>query len=205
MAADDAQRGDPGAGAFRQEILDAIAELLRNHTVSELRIADILKAAKVSRGTFYFYYASKEDAFAALLDQVYARLIPAFERLFADPAARSAATVREGITEWVSFSETDTGILRSALEEWPRHVGLREVHLAAQARLAGAMRRALEADRKAGLAPAGVASATLASALAWTLERAWYEALVDPDPAHDVAAVGRALAATIGSALYGRD
>ena len=76
------------AGAFRQEILDVLGQLLREATLDDLRIAQILTAAKVSRGTFYFYYASKEDAFAALLDQVYARAVPAFEALFADPARR---------------------------------------------------------------------------------------------------------------------
>ncbi|MGQ0624920.1 MAG: hypothetical protein ACT4PP_09795, partial [Sporichthyaceae bacterium] len=82
--------------------------------------------------------------------------------------------------------------------------GIREIHLAAQRRLAAAVSRAIEADRKGGVAPGGMASATLASALVWTLERAWYEARSDPDPVHGLPAISAALAATIESAIFGR-
>lgn len=195
-----------GNGAFRQEILDAIARLLTGTSLDALRIAEILRAAKVSRGTFYFYYASKEDAFAALLDQVYARAVPAFEQLFADPATRRPPALGKAIGAWLAFPDTEAAVIRTAVEEWPRHPAIRQVHLAAQRRLAGAIKKALDADRRAGVAPDGIAAATLASALVWTTERAWYEALTVGEehvPAR-VVAVTEALGSTIEAALYGR-
>jgi len=195
-----------GQGAFRQEILDAIARLLGDLTLDELRIAAILRAAKVSRGTFYFYYASKEDAFAALLDQVYARLVPAFEQMFADPATRRPPALAPALASWLGFSQLEAGVIRTAVEEWPRHGGIRDVHLAAQHRLAGAVKHALDADRRAGVALAGIPSATLSTALVWTMERAWYEALTARQGAApaDVAAVIEALGTTVSAAMYGR-
>lgn len=191
------------AGAFRQEILDALGRLLQSSTLDELRIAQILKAAKVSRGTFYFYYASKEDAFAALLDQVYARAVPAFEALLDDPAQRRAPQLREGIARWLAFSDGDAAVFRTAIEEWPRHAGIREIHLGAQRRLSGAVTKVLEEAQKAGGSSVGVPAATLGSALIWTLERAWYEAGADADSPTAQADVNAALAATIESAIYG--
>jgi AcrR family transcriptional regulator len=191
------------AGAFRQEILDALGRLLRESTLNDLRIAQILKAAKVSRGTFYFYYASKEDAFAALLDQVYARAVPAFEAMLADPAQRRPPRLRESIARWLSFSDGDAAVVRTAIEEWPRHAGIREIHLGAQRRLSGAVTKVLEAEHKSVGASLGVPEATLGSALIWTLERAWYEAGTDADSPGALADVNSALAATIESAIYG--
>ncbi|MBA3744361.1 TetR/AcrR family transcriptional regulator [Sporichthya sp.] len=191
------------AGAFRQEILDVLGRLLRESTLDDLRIAQILKAAKVSRGTFYFYYASKEDAFAALLDQVYARAVPAFEALFADPATRRPEQLREGIAGWLNFGDGDAAVFRTAIEEWPRHAGIREIHLGAQRRLSGAVTKRLEDERKNLTSTLGVPAATLGSALVWTLERAWYEAGTDADSAHGLADLNAALAATITSSIYG--
>lgn len=195
-----------GEGAFRQEILDAIARLVRANSLDSLRITEILREAKVARGTFYFYYSSKEDAFAALLDQVYARLVPSFERLFTDAANRRPELLRKALEEWLTFTDPEVAVVRTAIEEWPRNEAIREVHLAAQRRMAGAIRKALDADRKTGTAAPGIASATLAAALVWTLERAWYEALQAPRTGTeaDVVAITEALAATIGAALYGR-
>jgi AcrR family transcriptional regulator len=191
------------AGAFRQEILDALGRLLQESTLDELRIAQILKAAKVSRGTFYFYYASKEDAFAALLDQLYARAVPAFEALLDDPTRRRPPQLREGIAGWLNFADGDAAILRTAIEEWPRHAGIREIHLGAQRRLSGAVTKVLEDEHKGVGASLGVPAPTLGSALIWTLERAWYEAGTDADSPGLQSDVNRALAATIESAIYG--
>lgn len=191
------------AGAFRQEILDVLGRLLRESTLDDLRIAQILKAAKVSRGTFYFYYASKEDAFAALLDQVYARAVPAFEAMLAEPASNRAPHLREGIAAWLNFGDGDAAVFRTAIEEWPRHAGIREIHLGAQRRLSAAVTHLLEEENKNVTSSLGVPAATLGSALIWTLERAWYEAGTDADSAHGLADLNAALAATIESAIYG--
>ncbi len=191
------------AGAFRQEILDALGQLLRSATLNDLRIAQILQAAKVSRGTFYFYYASKEDAFAALLDQVYARAVPAFEALLADPISRRPPQLREGIAAWLAFGEGDAAVLRTAIEEWPRHAGIREIHLGAQRRMSDAVTKLLETERRSTTPDLGVPAATLGSALVWTLERAWYEAGTDADSPQNLGDVNAALAATIESAIYG--
>ena len=50
---------------LRETILDALAQLLERGSFAELTVADILAAAAVSRGSYYFYFDSKHDVLAS--------------------------------------------------------------------------------------------------------------------------------------------
>src|SRR5436190_23480770 len=52
---------------LRQEILAATEKLLEEQRFDELAVADILKAANVSRSSFYFYFESKHAVLAELV------------------------------------------------------------------------------------------------------------------------------------------
>ena len=58
----------------RAALVDAAAELWRDRTVDEVKVAEICDAAQVSKGLFYFYFDSREalaaDLFAADTDLV---------------------------------------------------------------------------------------------------------------------------------------
>jgi hypothetical protein len=123
--------------------------------------------------------------------------------MLADPARCRPPQLREGIAGWLRFDGGDAAVLRTAIEEWPRHAGIRDIHLGAQRRLSDAVTRVLENAHKSVGASLGVPPATLGSALIWTLERAWYEAGTDADSPDLQADVNAALAATIESAIYG--
>ena len=64
MARPAARRDRPSRGEaqrdLRRAILDATERLLLDHRFDELRVADILSAAKVSRASFYFYNTRAE-------------------------------------------------------------------------------------------------------------------------------------------------
>lgn len=53
----------------RQRILDAAAPLIHRQGFNHTSIQEILQAAGVPKGSFYFYFKSKEDLGLALIDQ----------------------------------------------------------------------------------------------------------------------------------------
>ena len=52
------------------KLLDAAAKTLATRSYHTLRVDDIVRAAKTSHGTFYLYFANKEDLLRALLSEV---------------------------------------------------------------------------------------------------------------------------------------
>ncbi|MEV0839769.1 helix-turn-helix domain-containing protein [Actinocatenispora sera] len=64
-----ARRDDPAASApeLRERVLDALRDLLQERTFESLSVAEIIAAARVSRASFYFYFAGKQAALAELV------------------------------------------------------------------------------------------------------------------------------------------
>ncbi|MCW3015097.1 MAG: putative TetR family transcriptional regulator [Solirubrobacterales bacterium] len=195
---------DTEEGGARAAILAATERLLQTQALDELSVAQILTEASISRATFYFYFASKDDAFIALLTSFMEGYVPRFEAIMGDAQRRrDPELLREDIAQWLSIEPPHQVIVRSAVEEWPRRPELREVYLAGQRRLSKALARAIDKDRRAGVAVASIPSAQLAAAWMWTMERAWYEAVGGATHLRDVPAVRDALAATLVAAVYG--
>lgn len=58
----------------RNEILQAALELFGRNGYHDSHISDIIKEAKIARGTFYLYFESKNAIFLELLDRMLAEL-----------------------------------------------------------------------------------------------------------------------------------
>src|SRR5215470_389383 len=54
----------------RQRLLDAGVEVFATRGYHTARVDDIVKVAETSHGTFYLYFANKEDLFRALAEDV---------------------------------------------------------------------------------------------------------------------------------------
>jgi TetR/AcrR family transcriptional regulator len=54
----------------RKQIFDACVEEFSQHTFSEASINQIIKAANISRGSFYQYFSDKEDCYMYLLGEI---------------------------------------------------------------------------------------------------------------------------------------
>src|SRR5205807_5070434 len=54
----------------RRNLLDAGAQVFATKGYFATRVDDIVKVAKTSHGTFYLYFANKEDLFRALAGEV---------------------------------------------------------------------------------------------------------------------------------------
>ena len=65
------------ANKRRERIIDAAWKLFREEGFAETTINDILKEAEISKGTFYYYFRSKDDlldTLSEILDREYERL-----------------------------------------------------------------------------------------------------------------------------------
>ena len=65
------------AGEIREKIIDTSWELFRRKGFGETTINDIIREAGISKGTFYYYFRSKDnllDTLSEILDREYERL-----------------------------------------------------------------------------------------------------------------------------------
>lgn len=141
-------------------ILDALSSLLADHSMGEVSIDDITKAAGISRTTFYFYFPSKPAVLAALLERV--------GESFADNHA------------WFSTDGPDVEGLRAqtarAAEIWLEHTPVLKCTLASgsdyepleafleqtRERFVSGLAAKITRDQRAGTAPRGVSPRALA-------------------------------------------
>lgn len=82
----------------RRKLLVAAEEAFAAKGYHATRVDDIVKAAHISHGTFYLYFANKEAVFGALTETVAAELATAGERL---PALRPGPDGAEAVAQWV--------------------------------------------------------------------------------------------------------
>ena len=79
------------ASGIRERIIDTAWRLFHENGFSETTINDIIREAEISKGTFYYYFRSKDnmlDTLSVLLDAEYERLaeeipedMPSFDKL----------------------------------------------------------------------------------------------------------------------------
>ena len=111
------RRGAPLGGDLREAILAATADLLGERNFSDLAVGDILTAAGVSRGSFYFYFDSKHDVLAELVRRAVAEGHAAAAPWLAQPDDPAAA-LRAGITAGAALWQASAPILRAIVENW---------------------------------------------------------------------------------------
>ncbi|HEY4716517.1 MAG TPA: TetR/AcrR family transcriptional regulator [bacterium] len=61
-----------------QLIINAAKKIFAKKGYDRSKVSDIVKAAKIARGTFYIYYGSKKELFEKLLDELMGRVIANF-------------------------------------------------------------------------------------------------------------------------------
>jgi TetR/AcrR family fatty acid metabolism transcriptional regulator len=64
-------------GARRAKLVSAAATLFARQGVANTAVSDIVKAAGVAQGTFYLYFASKDDAVLAVVERIADQIIDA--------------------------------------------------------------------------------------------------------------------------------
>ncbi|WP_312033612.1 MULTISPECIES: TetR/AcrR family transcriptional regulator [unclassified Rhodococcus (in: high G+C Gram-positive bacteria)] len=183
-------------------ILQAVNDLLQEHTLDELSVAQILERADASRGTFYFYFGSKDDAFVALFKEFAERIASGFE-LLVQVDRNDPARIRDLVADWLDLDEATLAVARNAVHEWPRRPELRRHYLDTMTRMTSALQTMIEADRAAGIAVDGPPAAAFAAVCMWTIERTVAGAMAKEEHLEDLGAVTKLLGELLVSAIYG--
>jgi AcrR family transcriptional regulator len=96
-----------------RKLLDAGVKVFSSKGFHATRVDDIVKVAKTSHGTFYLYFANKEDLFAALVQDVgdqLTTLTSALEPIGADEHGRTV--LRAWIGQFADLYDTYGSIIR---------------------------------------------------------------------------------------------
>lgn len=166
---------------MREAILTATRRLLDERRFDELSVADILKAADVARGSFYFYFASKQEVLAELTRRAVALGHEAAEPWLGDPADQRDA-VRHGIREGARLWRAEAPVLRAIVENWRSDPQLTDLWLELMGGFTAATAERIAADQPAD---PSVDTAALAATLTWLGERVYYLAAIGVEPFTD--------------------
>jgi AcrR family transcriptional regulator len=199
------RRAREGNADTRSQIFAVSEALLERVPLGDLSVAQIIDQAEISRATFYFYFSSKFDLVAGLLtnimNDVYDVVRPFIER--ADDEPPDEALLR-GLEAAAALWRTHRFALRAVSEHWNAVPDLRTPWLAVVDRFTDGISGEIDRQRAAGIAPRGVDSRELTTALLWATERSLYVAGLDVGCAlrSEEEAV-RALFALWRGAIYG--
>lgn len=97
----------------RQRLLEAMVSVAAEHGYQELSVADVLRAAGVSRATFYKLFADKLDCFLAAFDAELEKVASAIVSAY-DAEAEWTDRVRAGIEaalEWLAAHPDSARVL----------------------------------------------------------------------------------------------
>ena len=203
-AAQASGRAAPAGGSspdLRETILAATGRLLADHSFGDLAVSDILSAAGVSRGTFYFYFDSKQAVLGELVRRAVSQGHSAAEPWLANPADPVAA-LRTGITAGAELWQASAPVLRAIVENWRTDPRLTALWLEQMQTFTDATITQITADPRAQQNLAGQDIAAVASALTWLGERLYYLAATSTPPFHNQDTLVNTLLHIWTSALY---
>jgi AcrR family transcriptional regulator len=170
----------PGARAAR---LDAAARGLASDGYAGASVDRIVREAGLSKGTFYWHFASKDELFLALVDEridAPARALMEITRT-APAAAATAPTVSRGLGD---LFRTQRELLVLVQEYWAAAVrdrAVRRRYRRRQRELVSTLAAALEARHRETGVPLTVAGERLAVAFVALAQGLALAAAVDPD------------------------
>jgi AcrR family transcriptional regulator len=187
-----------------ESIFSATARLLTQQSFSNISVAQILTEAKVSRATFYFYFASKFSVLSGLLERAMSDIFETVQPFLArSPDEPPAVALQRSIRAVTRAWHRHRPVLQAASHHWHSEPELRTLWLAIVERFIAAGAVEIDRERAAGIVTSQVPSKTLAATLFWGTERVLYIAGlgVEPSLADEEAAVDALVAMWLGT-LY---
>ena len=106
----------PPEGGFRDRLLEAMADAVREHGFAATTVGDVVARARTSRRTFYQHFEDREACFLALFDLVTGRLL----ELIAEAATGDApweARVDRALGAYLGALAADPELTRSCIQE----------------------------------------------------------------------------------------
>ncbi len=164
-------RRPPARGDQRRSaLLRSLDEHLLDASLESVSIADIARAAGVTRSAFYFYFENKQAAVAALVEGMYAEAVAATALLGGSdaPEQNIEATIRALFGAW----ERHQHIYLAMLDARATSAPVRQMWESDRASFVPLVAEVIEAERAAGRAPDGPAASDLATVLLELNDRA---------------------------------
>ncbi len=159
--------------ANEQAILETLERLLAETPLGEISVEAIATGAGISRSSFYFYFASKEDVLLTLVDGLLGDLQQSVEAAAAGVADDPRAAVAAGITATERLWREHTAVVRAVVETSAVNPDVRAVWDAVLHRFVVVNAAVIRAERERGAAPDGPAPEALATALVLLNERTY--------------------------------
>ncbi|MEV6259023.1 TetR/AcrR family transcriptional regulator [Nocardia sp. NPDC051911] len=154
----------------RTALLKALEQLLEKEALAQIGIADIAKAAGVTRSAFYFYFPTKAAAVAALLEGIYEELLEGSGTWhMVDGSARHA--LRAGFEAVISYCEQNINLMAATWDAVGSDREVRELWEGWMEELVKRVGAKISDERTAGRAPAGTDANVIAEALVFMNER----------------------------------
>lgn len=92
----------------QMEILEAAGELFRNQGYVNTTVEAIIKKVGVAKGTFYYYFKSKEDILDALVHEMIDQLCEEYKKIANDPEMNAMDKMRQMLRGENKLSEKDS-------------------------------------------------------------------------------------------------
>lgn len=98
----------PRGEQTRQRLLDAGAKVLPARGYHDARVDDVVELAGISHGSFYRYFANKEDFFRVLAEEASTDLIDLLDQF---PADVHPGALRPWLEDWFSTYDANGGVI----------------------------------------------------------------------------------------------
>jgi TetR/AcrR family transcriptional regulator, ethionamide resistance regulator len=195
------QSGDESSD-LREAILSATARLLTDHQFADLAVSDILRAAGVSRGSFYFYFDSKQDVLAELVRRAVAQGHVAASPWLARPTDKIAA-LRVGTAAGAMLWRANAPVLRAIVENWHTDSRLTELWRQQMQTFTDAALNQISGDEQVLKRLEGMDIVAVVSSLTWHSERLYYLAATGTRPFDDQDTLVDTIVHIWAATLYG--
>jgi AcrR family transcriptional regulator len=130
----------------RAKLLDAAVPALAEKGYHATRVDDIVRLAGVSHGTFYLYFANKEDLFRTLAERCADEADALAESLgMVDAGAAGVATLRAWLAEFLAFYRRYGVVIRAWAENQVTDRGLGRLGSASFERITTTLRASMTA------------------------------------------------------------
>lgn len=112
---------DAPAGAdtgYRRRLIEGMAVCIRSRGYPDTTVADIVRAARTSRRTFYAHFADRQECLAALLHETNQRTIARISAAV-DPGVAWEVQAGQAIEGWIAAVRADPPITLSWIRDVP--------------------------------------------------------------------------------------
>jgi TetR/AcrR family transcriptional regulator, ethionamide resistance regulator len=169
--------------AAERAILGTAERLLDSAPLGEVSVEAIARGAGISRSSFYFYFASKEDVLLALVDRAIGWLEERVTAAAATVADDPQRGIEDGIAATALLWREHEGVLRAAIATAETDDRVRAAWDATLQRFVDVNAAMIRAERARGGAAGTASPEELATALVLLSERAFHAAAAGGDVA----------------------